>query len=140
MSGRVFLDTNVLVYLYDTDAPEKQARARTLLEEHGLAGNAFLSTQVLQEFYVNVARKFARQLSHEEALRATENLSRLPLVQIHTSLILDAISLRRDLQLSFWDALIVRAALEAGCERLLTEDMQPGRRIGELRIENPFLA
>ena len=60
MRGRIFLDSNVLVYLYDTDAPGKQARARILL--HGLSGNAFLSTQVLQELYVNVARKFAHQL------------------------------------------------------------------------------
>ena len=139
MSGSVFFDTNVLVYLYDTDSPQKQDKAKALLEEHGGSGKAFLSTQVLQEFYVNVSRKFVRQLSHEEALQATENLSRLPVVQVDVSLILRAISLGKQLQVSFWDSLIIQAALNARCQRLLTEDLQHGRVIGDLRIENPFV-
>jgi predicted nucleic acid-binding protein len=108
------------------------------LEEYGGSGNAFLSTQVLQEFYVNVSRKFARRLSHEEAFQATENLSRLPVVQVDVSLILGAISLGKQLQVSFWDSLIIQAALRARCQRLLTEDLQHGRVIGDLRIEDPF--
>jgi predicted nucleic acid-binding protein len=138
MSGSVFFDTNVLVYLYDTDSPQKQDKAEALLEEYGGSGNAFLSTQVLQEFYVNVSRKFARRLSHEEAFQATENLSRLPVVQVDVSLILGAISLGKQLQVSFWDSLIIQAALRARCQRLLTEDLQHGRVIGDLRIEDPF--
>jgi predicted nucleic acid-binding protein len=139
MNGSVFFDTNVLVYLYDTDSPQKQDKAKALLEEHGGSSNVFLSTQVLQEFYVNVSRKFARRLSHEEALQATENLSRLPVIQVDISLILGAISLGKQLQVSFWDALIIQAALRARCQRLLTEDLQHGRVIGDLRIENPFI-
>lgn len=140
MNGSVFFDTNVLVYLYDTDSPQKQDKAKALLEEHGVSGNAFLSTQVLQEFYVNVSRKFARRLSHEDTLEATTSLSRLPLVQVDVPLILAAASLGKKVQVDFWDALIIQAALRAGCQRLLTEDLQHGRVIGDLRIENPFLS
>ena len=140
MNGSVFFDTNVLVYLYDTDSPQKQDKAKALLEEHGVSGNAFLSTQVLQEFYVNVSRKFARRLSHEDTLEATTSLSRLPLVQVDVPLILAAVSLGKQVQVHFWDALIIQAALRAGCQRLLTEDLQHGRVIGDLRIENPFLS
>jgi len=140
MNGSVFFDTNVLVYLYDTDSPQKQDKANALLEEHGVSGNAFLSTQVLQEFYVNVSKKFARRLSHEDTLEATASLSRLPLVQVDVPLILAAVSLGKQAQVHFWDALIIQAALRAGCQRLLTEDLQHGRVIGDLRIENPFLS
>ena len=140
MNGSVFFDTNVLVYLYDTDSPQKQDKARVLLEEHGGSGNAFLSTQVLQEFYVNVSRKFAARLSHEEAFEATKSLSRLPLVQVDVSLILGAVSLGKQLQVSFWDSLIIQAALRARWRRLLTEEFQHGRIIDDLRIENPFLS
>lgn len=140
MNGSVFFDTNVLVYMYDTDSPQKQDKAKALLEEHGVLGNAFLSTQVLQEFYVNVSKKFARRLSHEDTLEATTSLSRLPLVQVDTPLILAAVSLGKQVQVHFWDALIIQAALRAGCQRLLTEDLQHGRIIGDLRIENPFLS
>jgi predicted nucleic acid-binding protein len=140
MSARVFLDTNVLVYLYDSDAPEKQKRARLLLERHGLPGAAIISTQVLQEFYVTVTRKLAKKLSDEETLLATRSLSRLPLIQVDAAMIFDAIGLAREIKVSFWDALIIQSALRAGCETLFTEDLQDGRRVGSLRIENPFLS
>jgi predicted nucleic acid-binding protein len=140
MSGRVFLDTNVLVYLYDSDAPEKQHRARLVLERHGLPGAAIISTQVLQEFYVTVTRKLAKKLSEEETLLATRSLSRLPLVQVDAAIIFDAIDLAREIKVSFWDALIIQSALRADCETLFTEDLQHGRRIAGLRIENPFLS
>ncbi|HSK80977.1 MAG TPA: PIN domain-containing protein [Thermoanaerobaculia bacterium] len=68
MNDRVFLDTNIFVYLYDSDQPDKQARARALVERFGLSGEIVISTQVLQEFYACcVTRKFARQLSEEPA-------------------------------------------------------------------------
>jgi predicted nucleic acid-binding protein len=130
MSGRVFLDTNVLVYLYDSDAPEKQNRARLILERHGLPGAAIISTQVLQEFYVTVTRKLAKKLSEEETLLATRSLSRLPLVQVDAAMIFHAIDLAREIKVSFWDALIIQSALRADCETLFTEDLQHGRRLG----------
>lgn len=140
MSGRVFLDTNIFVYLYDSDQPDKQARARTLVERFGLAGEIVISTQVIQEFYASVTRKFARQLSEEQILLATRNLGRLPVVQVNVGMIFEAIDLRRRFQLSFWDSLILQAALDSECSLLVTEDLQHGQRIGGLTVENPFLA
>jgi predicted nucleic acid-binding protein len=140
MSGKVFLDTNILVYLYDSDAPEKQKRARALLERYGIPSEIIISTQVIQEFYVSVTRKFAKRLSDEETLVATKSLSRFPLVQVDAAMIFDAIGLARQRKISFWDALIIQAALRAGCETLFTEDLQDGQRMGRLRIENPFLS
>lgn len=141
MSDRVFLDTNVFVYLYDADAPQKQAAARSLLERAAERSDLDLviSTQVLQEFYVTVTRKFAKTMSDRDVLLAMQSLRALPTVQVEVTMIFEAIGLGRRFQLSFWDALIVRAALTAGCSRVLTEDLQHKLRIGDLVIENPFL-
>lgn len=140
MSDRIFLDTNVLVYLFDRSAPRKQARARELLEVEGVAGRLALSTQVLQEFFVSVTRKLARPLPPEEAERAARNLTILPVIQVDIEMLLRAMAGSRRHRLSFWDALIVEAALAGGCQLLLSEDLQHGRQIGGLRIENPFLS
>jgi predicted nucleic acid-binding protein len=99
-----------------------------------------VSTQVLQEFYVSVTRKLAQPLDAETAYRAVEDLAALPVVQIDTTLILSAITRHRKEQVSFWDALIIQAALEGGAGILYTEDLQHGRVMDGLRIENPFLS
>jgi predicted nucleic acid-binding protein len=139
MSDRVFLDTNVFVYLYDSDQPDKQARARALVERFGLSDTIVISTQVLQEFYVNVTRKFAKQLSDEQILLATRTLGRLRVVEVSVEMIFSAIDLARQFRFSFWDSLILQTALESQCKLLLTEDLQHGQRVGSLTIENPFL-
>jgi predicted nucleic acid-binding protein len=91
----------------------------------------------LQEFYVNVTRKLASPLPPEVAEARVRDFSGLPLVQVDPSLILAAIARSRGF--SFWDALIVEAALTAGAGCLLTEDLQHGQEIEGLRVENPFL-
>lgn len=136
---RSFFDTNVLVYLFDRDAPEKQQTARHLLQDEVRAGRGVLSTQVLQEFYVTVTRKLARPLPPEDAERAVRDLAALPVTQVDSPLVLAAIGRSRSLRLSFWDALIVEAAIASGARRLLTEDLQHGQRIDGLEIQNPFL-
>lgn len=128
MSGRVFLDTNIFVYLYDSDQPVKQARARDLVERFGNSDEIIISTQVLQEFYASVTRKFAKQLSEEETLLATRNLGSLPIVQVSVGMIFEAINLSRRFQLSFWDSLILQAALDSECRLLVSEDLQHGHR------------
>jgi len=138
MTDRVFLDTNVLVYLYDADTPERQRKARGVLERDSVY--FVISTQVLQEFYVTVTRKFAKSMAEEDVLIAMRRLRELPTVKVDVPMIFEAIELGRRFQLSFWDALIARAALTAGCTRLLTEDLQHQMRIGDLTVENPFLA
>ena len=136
---RFFFDTNVLVYLFDNNEPEKKARAREVFEREARAGRAVLSTQVLQEFYVNATRKLAPALSSEVAEERVRDFSRLPLVKIEAGMILSAVVRSREHTLSLWDALIIEAALKGGADRLLTEDLQHGQVIEGLRIENPFL-
>lgn len=136
---RTFVDTNVLVYLFDNDAPEKQARARNILASQGSAGQLVISTQVLQEFYVTVTRKLATPLPPDTAYQAVQDLLTLPIRQVTSELVLSAIQRSIAVPLSFWDALIVETALDAQAMVLLTEDLQHSRIIDGLRIENPFL-
>lgn len=136
MGDRVFLDTNLFVYADDLDAGAKRERAQQLLKELIADGRAVLSTQVLQEFFVIATRKLG--VPAEIARRKVELMARLDLVQVRPELILAAIDLHRLRSLSFWDALIVRSAVAAGCARVLTEDLQHGEVIEGVRIENPF--
>lgn len=136
LAERIFIDTNVLLYADDLDAGDKRETAQSLLYQAYVDGNGVLSTQVLQEFFVASTRKLG--VPAEIARRKVELLSRLDVVTIQPSLILDAIDLHRLHALSFWDALIVRAAAASGCRRLLTEDMQSGQVIAGVKIENPF--
>jgi predicted nucleic acid-binding protein len=133
-----FFDTNVLVYLFDADAADKRKKARALFQKHSEAGDILLSTQVLQEFYVAVTRKLARPLDAAAAAQAVSSFGELPLVQIDSQLILSAIHRSRNNQLSFWDALIVQAAIEGRARTLYSEDMESGQLLDNLRVVNPF--
>ena len=139
MSGKSFVDTNMFVYLFDADAPAKQQRCRDLVKAE--ASRIVISTQVLTEFYVTTTRKLARPLSASEAGAAVAELCAFDVVGLDVPLVQNAVArVRRD-RLSLWDALIVEAALESGCERLLTEDLQVGRVFdGRLVVANPFAA
>jgi predicted nucleic acid-binding protein len=128
---RFFFDTNVLLYMYDDSEPQKKARAIDLFGQAIEDNRAVLSTQVLQEFYVNATRKLARPLSSERAAARVKDFARLPLVRVDER--------HRSGSFTFWDALILEAALRCGADRLLTEDLQHGQKIEGLRVENPFL-
>jgi len=135
---RSFFDTNVLVYLFDNRDPEKKIRAQQVFAEESERGRAVLSTQVLQELYWAVTHKLASPLPEEVAEERVRDFCELPLVRVDAPMILAAITRSRSQSFSFWDALIVEAALRAGARRLLTEDLQHGQRIGDLTVENPF--
>jgi predicted nucleic acid-binding protein len=137
MSARTFLDTNVLVYAVDQDEPAKREVARALLAD-ARAQRFVLSAQVLGEFYVTVTRKLARPVEAGVAAAMVEQLGILPVVALDGALVRSALALSRSAQLSYWDALVVAAAAAAGCERLLSEDLNDGQAIGALRVENPF--
>lgn len=137
---KYFFDTNVLVYLFDADSPEKRKKARTLFQAHAGAGNILLSTQVLQEFYVVVTRKLARPLDAAVAAEAVENFAELPMVNIDAKLVLAAIHRSLGDRLSFWDALVVQAAIEGHANTLYSEDMQHGLTLDGLKVVNPFLS
>lgn len=133
-----FFDTNVLVYAVDEDEPEKNEVARGLVEEHLVRGNGMLSVQVLREFY-SAARKLRRPLSDEKAQETVRYLSTFSPIPEDASIVLRAVARSRSKAFSFWDALILEAALKGGADLLLTEDLQHGQEIEGLRVENPFL-
>jgi predicted nucleic acid-binding protein len=131
----LFIDTNVLVYLFDLDEPEKKVVAETLFRDHpGIR----LSTQVLQEFYVAVTRKLGRPMDPEQALAAVEHFSVYPVTVISRDLVGRAIRRSIDSRISLWDGLIVETALAEGANLLVTEDLQDGWKIGTMRVWNPF--
>jgi predicted nucleic acid-binding protein len=138
MASRTFFDTNVLVYLFDADSPDKQARARAALRARLESGAVVVSTQVLQEFFVTVTRKLARPLPRGQAEAALRGLMDLPVIAADPEQVLAAASSSRRDRISFWDALILTAAAVAGCEEVLSEDLQHGRSFGRLRVVNPF--
>ncbi|MCA9560623.1 MAG: PIN domain-containing protein [Myxococcales bacterium] len=108
MSGRTFLDTNVLVYLFSSDEPGKQSRALSAVEELVRRGDAVISTQVMQELYAVLTRKLG--LEADAAARCVESIAGLPVVESDGTFVLDAIRLAGAAHLSIWDALVVAAA------------------------------
>ena len=138
---KTFVDTNVLVYAYDDEAGARRETAKELLAGLWRTGSGSLSTQVLQEFYsVVTGRKFRRPLARDRASAIVAAYSEWCDVPTEPQLIVAASRLEEEHRFSFWDALIVEAAIRAGADRLLTDDMQDGRRLGRLTIENPFAA
>jgi predicted nucleic acid-binding protein len=135
---RYFFDTNVLVYMFDSSAPDKRTRALQVLEQALDAGLAVLSTQVLQEFFVTVTRKLPAPLTKEQAKRAVQDFARLPVVRVDPDIILNAIDTMQRYRLSFWDSLIIQAALRGDATVIYSEDLQPGQTIETIRVENPF--
>ena len=135
---KAFVDTNVLVYAYDRGAGSRHERAARLVEALWQEGTGILSTQVLQEFYVNVRRKASRPISHEEARSLIADYLAWEPVVNDGALVLDAIDAETRYQLSFWDALIVVAAQKAGADVIYSEDMSDGQRFGSVQVRNPF--
>lgn len=128
---KAFFDTNILIYAQEQGAKADKARAL-------LAAGGVLSVQVLNEFAAVARRKLGKNWREiGEAIYDALTLVDPPLpltIALHTA----ARALADDHNVSFYDALIVAAALEAGCETLISEDLQNGRAFGELRIVNPF--
>ncbi len=138
VDGKTFIDTNVLAYAHDRSEPPKQLVAQDLLDALWRSRTGALSTQVLQEFYVVATRRFDPPMSRATAREVVALYGQWPTVQVDLALVLAASKLEERHTLSFWDALIVEAAVRSGAGRLATEDLQTGRRIGGVRIENPF--
>jgi predicted nucleic acid-binding protein len=138
MSDKMFVDTNVLVYAHDVDAGGRHEVAVRLVAELWETRRAVISTQVLQEFYVNATRKIPSPLPRGTARRIVKTYAVWQTELVGPPEILLASELEEQHRLSFWDALIVAAALKGGASTILTEDMSPGRSISGVRIENPF--
>ncbi|MEX0802877.1 MAG: PIN domain-containing protein [Candidatus Binatia bacterium] len=133
-----FVDTNILVYAEDRDAKAKHDVARDLIVELWDDRTGVLSVQVLQEFYVNVTRKLKKPLTNPKALEIVKEYLTWTVVENTGKLLMNAIELQQRARLSFWDAMVVQAAIEAGCDQLYSEDLNGGQRFGSLVIVNPF--
>lgn len=139
MSGRFFLDTNVFVYEFDERHPQKSQRASELIRGGLLTKRGVVSYQVVQEFFNVALTRFQNPLSRGGAEEYFLAVLR-PLLAVESSprLFLEALHIRAQHEFSWYDSLIIAAAQQAACSVLYTEDMQHGRRIGNLKIENPF--
>ena len=134
MSGRAFADTNILIYA----ASDQSGEGKPELARAALEATHVISVQVLNEF-VNVTRNKLRQSWSEVsvALEAIEAAG-LEVVPLTLELHLAGRQISQLHHLKIYDACIVAAALEAGCDTLWSEDLQAGRRFGDLTVRNPF--
>ncbi|MBI5018111.1 MAG: PIN domain-containing protein [Deltaproteobacteria bacterium] len=139
MAARFFVDTNVLVYAHDAGAGAKHEAARSLVERLWEERAGVLSTQVLQEFYVNVRRKALRPMPLDDVRQTIEDYLRWTVIVNDGGAIIRAMDLADRCGISFWDGLIADAANQAGAKILYSEDLNHGQEYGSVRVTNPFL-
>ncbi len=139
MNDKTFVDTNILLYAHDRDAGEKHKRAKAILQNLWDSRTGMLSTQVLEEFYVNVTRKISKPLSRQKARDVIRQYLVWENVSIDGTTILEASGVEERFKLSFWDALIIVAAKKGRASLLLSEDLHHGQKFQEMHIRNPFL-
>lgn len=139
MSGRRFVDTNILIYAHDLDADAKHERAAAVVRELWENDGGVISVQVLQEFYVNVTQKIPQPLPPAEA-RGLLQAYRAWRVEAPTATtVVQASEIQERNRLSFWDAMIIATAVQANADTLLTEDLNHTQLIEGIRIHNPLL-
>lgn len=134
----IFIDTNVFLYSVSRDPAED--RKKLIAQEYLRRQDCVVSIQVLQEFYVQATRRSRlHPLSHELAVEFIETWLHFFVVENTASLLKVALQLKDRTKFSFWDSMIIAAALAGGCDRLISEDLSHGQRIEGLTIINPFL-
>jgi predicted nucleic acid-binding protein len=139
MPGRYFLDTNIFVYSFDSDSGAKCRRATELIREAVDSRRGIVSYQVVQEFFNVALRRFAEPMLHGDAEQYLTTVFR-PLLALHSSIALyqEALVLSHRYRLSWFDSLILAAALAGECDVLYSEDLQDGQEFGGLQVKNPF--
>ena len=135
--SRVFFDTNVIVYSHDNISIEKRDKARQLIESAFLSGLGVVSGQVLGEAFVTLTKKIGVE-QDAAAKEISQYAAGFKVVEISSSLVMRAIQIKADCQLSYWDALIIAAAEAASCETVWSEDLSDGQVYGEVTVRNPF--
>lgn len=138
MTAKCFVDTNILVYEFDDSDPAKQERARLVMRELWNSRRGRISFQVLQEFYVTTTRKLKPALPPERARKEVRDLLFWQPIAPSPELFDSAWEIEDRWRLSWWDSLIAAAARQAGCETLLSEDLQDDLDLDGMRIVNPF--
>lgn len=135
----VLVDTNVLLYAEDRADPVKHRVARDWLRELWVRRCGRISTQVLNEFYVNATRKLQPPMPAGDARAEVRRYQRWnPWLCDHAT-VENAWAIESRFRLSWWDALVVASAQQQGCAYLLTEDLQHDQQIDGVRVLNPFL-
>ena len=140
MSIDAFIDSNIFVYLFDSTNPDKRYQAEKLIADALQMGNTCISYQVVQEILNVITTKLRVNATAEQASTFLID-ALIPLWKINPTreLYLRSLSIQSRYRYSFYDSLIITAALEADCKTLYSEDMQHGQRIEQLIIKNPFL-
>lgn len=138
MSDKYFVDTNILIYAHDRSSGQKHVDARALIEELWETGRGVLSTQVLQEFCVNMQRRVAPPLPQSELKSVIEDYEAWEVVTHSVNSVLQTLDLQTRYRISFWDALIIQAAESAGASTLYSEDLSHNQLYGTVRVNNPF--
>ena len=134
-----FVDTNVLVYTYDTTDPQKREQAGKWIEALWQNQNGCVSVQVFNEFYITATRKLEEPISEHEARQTIRELQQWQVVSLTPLLLESAWNIQENYKFSWWDSLIVAAAQIADCRYLLSEDLQHNQQIDSIRILNPFI-
>lgn len=137
MSASRFIDTNILVYAYDTAAGPKRGIASQLVRAGwAVPGSHATSVQVLQELFVTMVRK---ELSTADAKRIVDDVALWPVVDNSLQLFRNGLSEQARWGISLWDAMIIAAARASGATDLITEDLNHGQDYGGIRAINPFI-
>jgi predicted nucleic acid-binding protein len=137
--GKFFVDTNLLVYAYDSSAGKKWRTSSEILSLLWIHRTGVISTQVIQELFVSLTQKVKNTVLPKKAKEIVSDLLRWPLVVNDGENILRAVDLEIKYRFSFWDSLILQAAITSKSEFLLSEDFQDGQVIESVTILNPFL-
>ncbi len=140
MSGKCFVDTNILVYSRDSTEPAKQRMAKQWLTHLWQQEAGRINTQVMNEYYVTVTQKLKPGLSKDQARADLRALAVWQPLEISVHLIESAWDVQDQYAYSWWDSLVIASALFLDCQYLLSEDMQHDQSLGSLKIINPFLA
>jgi predicted nucleic acid-binding protein len=139
MSDRIFVDTNILVYAHDLSAGDRHTKASAIIESLWEEETGVISTQVLQEFYVTLTRKITNPFQPAETREIIRNYLAWPVQINDPETTIRASEIEEKNTLSFWDAMIVAAALRLQAQKIITEDLNHGQIIEGISIENPFL-
>ncbi len=139
MRDKIFVDTNILVYAHDLSAGNRHARASAIIESLWEEEAGVISIQVLQEFYVTVTHKIKSPLKPAETREIIQNYLSWPVQVNDPETTIRASEIGEKNNLSFWDALIIAAAIRLQAEKIITEDLNHGQIIEGILVENPFL-
>ena len=135
---KAFIDTNIIIYAYDVTAGKKHETARIIITDLWDSGLGVISTQVLQEFFVNVVQKIPKPIDKQQAKEIVRDFLKWHVVVNTGDSIIDAIDICSRFGYSFWDSMIIEAAIKGGAAVLISEDLQGGQVLSGVTIKNPF--